>query len=135
MSGGAVVMAYACYRFFTSKSEKESAYFDWVGHIFLFVTVIALLPMPFAGYWLMRSVYSFSQSMGVTMMGGLLTWLFVVQAILIGVLFLGVNFYLWQSMARLKGGTVSALLPSAALGIYGGPVCVADAAHRLYVGQ
>jgi hypothetical protein len=104
MSGGAVVMAYACYRFFTSKSEKESAYFDWVGHIFLFVTVIALLPMPFAGYWLMRSVYSFSQSMGVTMMGGLLTWLFVVQAILIGVLFLGVNFYLWQSMARLQGG-------------------------------
>ncbi len=104
MSGGAVVMAYACYRFFTSKSEKESAYFDWVGHIFLFVTVIALLPMPFAGYWLMRSVYAFSQSMGVTMMGGLLTWLFVVQAILIGVLFLGVNFYLWQSMARLRGG-------------------------------
>ncbi len=104
MSGGAVVMAYACYRFFTSKTEKESAYFDWVGHIFLFVTVIALLPMPFAGYWLMRSVYSFSQSMGVTMMGGLLTWLFVVQAILIGVLFLGVNFYLWQSMARLQGG-------------------------------
>jgi cytochrome d ubiquinol oxidase subunit I len=104
MSGGAVVMAYACYRFFTSKSEKESAYFDWVGHIFLFVTVCALLPMPFAGYWLMRSVYAFSQSMGVTMMGGLLTWLFVVQAILIGVLFLGINFYLWQSMARLQGG-------------------------------
>jgi hypothetical protein len=105
MSGGAVVMAYACYRFFTSKSEKESAYFDWVGHIFLFVTVCALLPMPFAGYWLMRSVYAFSQNMGVTMMGGLLTWLFVVQAILIGVLFLGINFYLWQSMARLQGGS------------------------------
>ena len=104
MSGGAVVMAYACYRFFTSKTEKERAYFDWIGHVFLFVTVLALLPMPFAGYWLMRSVYSFSQSMGVTMMGGLLTWLFVVQAILIGVLFLGINFYLWQSMARLRGG-------------------------------
>ncbi len=104
MSGGAVVLAYACYRFFTSKTEDERAYFDWVGHIFLFVTVCALLPMPFAGYWLMRSVYAFSQSMGVTMMGGLLTWLFVVQALLIGVLFLGVNFYLWQSMARLRGG-------------------------------
>ena len=104
MSGGAVVLAYACYRFFTSKTEKERAYFDWVGHVFLFVMVCALLPMPFAGYWLMRSVYSFSQSMGVTMMGGLLTWLFVVQAILVGVLFLGVNFYLWQSMTRLRGG-------------------------------
>jgi len=104
MSGGAVVLAYACYRFFTSKSDEERAYFDWVGYIFLFVTVCALLPMPIAGYWLMRSVYVFRQSMGVTMMGGLLTWLFVVQALLIGVLFLGVNYYLWQSMARIKGG-------------------------------
>ncbi|MBA5868363.1 MAG: hypothetical protein GDA67_16855 [Nitrospira sp. CR1.3] len=104
MSGGAVVLAYACYRFFTSKSDGERAYFDWVGYIFLFVTVCALLPMPIAGYWLMRSVYAFRQSMGVTMMGGLLTWLFVVQALLIGALFLGVNYYIWQSMARIKGG-------------------------------
>jgi cytochrome bd ubiquinol oxidase subunit I len=104
MSGGAVVLAYACYRFFTSKSDQSRAYFDWVGHIFLFVMVCALLPMPFAGYWLMRSVYAFSQGMGMTMMGGLLTWLFVVQALLIGVLFLGINFYMWQSMARLRGG-------------------------------
>ncbi len=104
MSGGAVVLAYACYRFFTSKTDGERAYFDWVGYVFLFVTVCALLPMPFAGYWLMRSVYAFRQSMGVTMMGGLLTWLFVVQAVLIGALFMGVNYYLWQSLARIKGG-------------------------------
>lgn len=104
MSGGAVVLAYACYRFFTSKTDEERAYFDWVGYVFLFVTVCALIPMPFAGYWLMKSVFMFRQTMGVTMMGGLLTWLFVVQALLIGVLFLGVNYYLWQSMARIKGG-------------------------------
>lgn len=104
MSGGAVVLAYASYRFLTSKSEEERAYYDWVGAMFLIVTVIALLPMPFAGYWLMKSVYAFRQSMGVTMMGGLLTWLFVVQALLIGVLFLGINYYLWQSMGRLQGG-------------------------------
>ena len=104
MSGGAVVLAYACYRFFTSKTDEERAYFDWVGYVFLFVTVFALIPMPFAGYWLMKSVFVFRQTMGVTMMGGLLTWLFVVQALLIGVLFLGVNYYLWQSMGRIKGG-------------------------------
>jgi hypothetical protein len=103
MSGGAVVLAYACYRFFTAKSNEERAYFDWVGYVFLFVTVCALLPMPIAGYWLMRSVFVFRQTMGVTMMGGLLTWLFVVQAVLIGVLFLGINYYMWQGMARLKG--------------------------------
>lgn len=99
-----MVLAYACYRFFTGKSQEERAYYDWVGYVFLFVTVCALLPMPFAGYWLMRSVYAYSQSMGVTMMGGLLTWLFVVQALLIGALFLGVNYYLWQSMGRIRGG-------------------------------
>ncbi len=104
MSGGAVVLAYACYRFFTGKTQEERAYYDWVGYIFLFVTVCALLPMPFAGYWLMRSVYAYRQSMGVTMMGGLLTWLFVVQALLIGALFLGINYYLWQSMGRIRGG-------------------------------
>jgi len=104
MSGGAVVLAYASYRFLTSKSQEERAYYDWVGYVFLFVTVCALLPMPFAGYWLMRAVYAFRQSMGVTMMGGLLTWLFVVQALLIGVLFLGVNYYLWQSLGRVRGG-------------------------------
>ncbi|MBX3303435.1 MAG: cytochrome ubiquinol oxidase subunit I [Nitrospira sp.] len=104
MSGGAVVLAYACYRFFTSKTDEERAYFDWVGYVFLFVTVCALLPMPIAGYWLMKSVFVFRQTMGVTMMGGLLTWLFVIQALLIGVLFLGINYYLWQSMARIKGG-------------------------------
>jgi hypothetical protein len=104
MSGGAVVLAYACYRFFTGKTVEERAYYDWVGYLFLFVTVCALLPMPFAGYWLMRSVYAYRQSMGVTMMGGLLTWLFVVQALLIGALFLGVNYYLWQSMGRIRGG-------------------------------
>jgi len=104
MSGGAVVIAYASYRFLSSKSDEERAYYDWVGYIFLFVTVCALLPMPFAGYWLMKSVYAFRQSMGVTMMGGLLTWLFVVQALLVGVLFLGINYYLWQSMGRMRGG-------------------------------
>ncbi len=104
MSGGAVVLAYACYRFFTGKTHEERAYYDWVGYLFLFVTVCALLPMPFAGYWLMRSVYAYRQSMGITMMGGLLTWLFVVQALLIGALFLGVNYYLWQSMGRIRGG-------------------------------
>lgn len=31
MSGGAVVLAYACYRFFSGKSQEERAYYDWVG--------------------------------------------------------------------------------------------------------
>jgi cytochrome bd-type quinol oxidase subunit 1 len=104
MSGGAVVVAFAAYRFLSTRSEPERAYYDWVGYVFFVVVVCALLPMPFAGYWLMRSVFEFSQQMGVTMMGGLLTWLFVVQAMTVGVLFLGINYYIWQSMSRIQGG-------------------------------
>jgi len=37
-------------------------------------------------------------------MGGLLSWLFVLQAITVGVLFLGINYYIWQSLGRIRGG-------------------------------
>ena len=104
MSGGAVVVAYAAYRFFKAKTIEDRAYYDWVGYVFMVVMVCALLPMPIAGYWLMRAVFEFRQHMGVTMMGGMLSWLFVLQAITVGVLFLGINYYIWQSLSRLKGG-------------------------------
>ena len=104
MSGGAVVVAFAAYRFLRTRSEPERAYYDWVGYVFFIVVVCALLPMPFAGYWLMRAVCEFRQQMGVTMRGGLLSWLFVVQAMTVGVLFLGINYYIWQSMGRIQGG-------------------------------
>ena len=45
--------------------------------------------LPFAGYWLMREIYQYNQQMGITLMGGFLSWLFIMQAMLIGVLFLG----------------------------------------------
>ena len=104
MSGGAVVVAYAAYRFLRTRSNTERAYYDWVGYVFIIVMVCALFPMPFAGYWLMRAVFEFRQEMGITMMGGLLSWLFVVQAITIGALFLGINYYIWQSLGRVRGG-------------------------------
>ncbi|MDR4500122.1 MAG: cytochrome ubiquinol oxidase subunit I [Nitrospirales bacterium] len=103
MSGGAVVVAYAAYRFLTTRSEKERAYYDWVGYVFILVVVCALLPMPIAGYWLMKAVFEFRAQMGITMMGGLLSWMFVIQAITVGVLFLGVNYYIWQSLGRVSG--------------------------------
>ncbi len=61
MSGGAVVVAYAAYRFFMAKTSEDRAYYDWVGHVFIVVMVCALLPMPIAGYWLMRAVFEFRQ--------------------------------------------------------------------------
>ena len=103
MTGGAVVLGYAAFRFLTAKHPDEKGYYDWMGYVFMFLTMVALIPMPFAGYWLMRSVYEYRQQLGVTMMGGMLTWMFVLQAIAVGALFIGANYYLWQGMMRMPG--------------------------------
>jgi hypothetical protein len=66
--------------------------------------VFGLLPLPFAGYWLMREIYQYNQQMGITLMGGFLSWLFILQAMLIGVLFLGSNYYFWLGIThRIPG--------------------------------
>src|SRR5438094_7926584 len=41
--------------------------------------------------------------MGFTMMGGFMSWLWVIQAFLIAVLFLTGNYYLWIGMGRIPG--------------------------------
>ncbi len=40
---------------------------------------------------------------GITMMGGAFSWLFIIQAMLIGNLFLAANYYLWLGMGRIEG--------------------------------
>src|SRR5207245_529124 len=54
-------------------------------------------------YWLGREIYQYDQSMGITMMGGFMSWLWVIQAFLIAVLFLAGNYYLWIGMGRIPG--------------------------------
>ena len=101
--GGAVVGAYAAYRFLTSRNDEERAHYDWMGYTGNFIAIGALIVLPFAGYWLGREIYEFSQQMGITMMGGFMSWLWIIQAFLIGVLFLAGNYYLWVGMGRIPG--------------------------------
>ena len=101
--GGATVGAYASYRFLASKSEEERAHYDWMGYVGNFIAISALIVLPFAGYWLGREIYQYDQSMGITMMGGFMSWLWVIQAFLIAVLFLAGNYYLWVGMGRIPG--------------------------------
>jgi cytochrome bd-type quinol oxidase subunit 1 len=101
--GGSVAAAYAAYSFLTTEDEEKKAYYDWMGYIGNFVAVLALLPLPFAGYYLGFEIYKFNQQLGVYMMGGVLSWLFIMQAVLIGGLFFGANYYLWLGMDRIEG--------------------------------
>ncbi len=101
--GGAIGAAYGAFKFLGAKTLKAKAHYDWMGYIGIFVAICALLPLPFAGYWLGVEIYAYDQSLGITLMGGTFSWLFIVQAVLIGNLFLAANYYLWLSMARIPG--------------------------------
>ncbi len=102
--GGAIVGAYAAFRFLAASDDEERASFDWMGYVGSFIAVSAFIPLPFAGYYLGLELYAFSQQMGVSMMGGSFAQLWILQAILIGSLFLGINLYLWLAMGRIPGG-------------------------------
>jgi cytochrome bd-type quinol oxidase subunit 1 len=101
--GGSVVGAYAAYRFLAAKSDEERAHYDWMGYVGNFIAIGALIILPFAGYYLGREIYEYNQQMGITMMGGFMSWLWIIQAFLIGVLFLAGNYYLWVGMTRIPG--------------------------------
>ncbi len=101
--GGSVVAAYAGYRFLSSRTDEERAHYDWMGYVGNFIAIGALIVLPFAGYYLGREIYEYNQQMGITMMGGFMSWLWIIQAFLIGVLFLAGNYYLWVGMGRIPG--------------------------------
>jgi len=102
--GGSVVAAYAAFRFLASPRDSAArAHYDWMAYIGNFIAIIGLIPLPFAGYWLGREIYGYDQQLGITMMGGIFSWLFILQAVLIGALFLGANYYLWLGMERIPG--------------------------------
>jgi hypothetical protein len=101
--GGFIGGAYAAVRYLGAETESDKKHYDWMGYISNFIGVAGLLPLPFAGYWMGREVYSVSAVMGNNMMGGAFSWTFILQAILVGTLFIGSNYYLWIGMERIPG--------------------------------
>ena len=101
--GGLVAGSYAAVKFIASRTDEEKAHYDWMGYVANAVAVAALIPLPFAGYYLGREVYSTSAVMGNNMMGGDFSWTFIIQALLVGSLFLISNYYLWSGMTRIPG--------------------------------
>jgi hypothetical protein len=101
--GGLVAGSYAAVKFIGARSAEDKAHYDWMGYISNFVAIMALIPLPFAGYYLGREVYSNSAVMGNNMMGGDFSWTFIIQAMLVGSLFLISNYYLWSGMTRIPG--------------------------------
>jgi len=103
--GGSIVGAYAAFKFLNARDKAQRAHYDWMGYNANFIAIIALLPLPFAGYYLTAEMYAYSQQMGITLMGGVFAWIFIIQAVLIGALFLSANYYLWCAMGRSDGAS------------------------------
>jgi cytochrome bd ubiquinol oxidase subunit I len=101
--GGSIAAAFAAMRFLGAKTDAQRAHYDWMGYTGNLVAIIALLGLPFAGYWYGLEIYRYNQQLGVTMMGGIFSWLFIVQAVLIGAIFLAAVYYLWLGMDRMAG--------------------------------
>ena len=113
--GGYICGAYAGIRYLSARNTEERDHYDWMGYVGNFIGVFGLLALPFAGYWLMREIYQYNQQMGITLMGGFLSWLFILQAMLIGVLFLGSNYYFWLGITyRIPGSAIE--IPEADVG-------------------
>ncbi len=114
--GGYICGAYAGIRYLSAKTPEEKDHYDWMGYVGNFIGVFGLLALPFAGYWLMREIYQYNQQMGITLMGGFLSWLFILQAMLIGVLFLGSNYYFWLGITyRIPGSALKYRKPMLAM--------------------
>ncbi|MFQ5780636.1 MAG: cytochrome ubiquinol oxidase subunit I [Nitrospiria bacterium] len=103
MFSGAVISAYAAYKLLTTRDPAKKAHYDWMGHVMIMISILNLFILPIAGYWFAKAIFKYRNRMGVTLMGGELSWPFVMQATLIGLIFMAVTYYLWQGTARMRG--------------------------------
>jgi hypothetical protein len=100
----AVMMAYAAYRSIAAHDTERKAYYDRFSFTSLIIMFLALVPIPFEGYRLSREIYAYRQQMGITMFGGLLAWSGIILVSVVALLFLTINYYLWQRIDVAKKG-------------------------------
>ncbi|MFI5305411.1 MAG: cytochrome ubiquinol oxidase subunit I [Nitrospiria bacterium] len=100
----AVIGAYTAYQAMKSKSDDKRAYYDWASYLTLLSTLFAFFTVPFGGYRLFLKIYEYRQQMGITLSGGLLAWMLWILAMVVGLLFLAVNYSIWQRIDPVGEG-------------------------------
>lgn len=101
--GGFICAAYAAYKYLSAETDNEKAHYDWMGYTGTFVGVVTMIFLPFAGYYFGMEIYRFNAQMGITFMGGALSKIWLLQAIVIAVVFIGICYYLWLGLERIPG--------------------------------
>jgi cytochrome bd-type quinol oxidase subunit 1 len=101
--GGFICAAYAAYKYLSSSTSEEKAHYDWMGYTGTFIGVATMIFLPFAGYYFGMEIYSFNAQMGITFMGGALSKIWLLQALVMAVIWIGVCYYLWIGLDRIPG--------------------------------
>ncbi len=101
--GGFITGLIAAYMYMMSKTKEEKAYYDWMGFTGNFIGVGALLLLPLFGYILAAEFFDYDASIGPYMMADQLSMFFEMQGAMVGLIFLGSNYYIWLSMKRITG--------------------------------
>jgi hypothetical protein len=60
--GGFIAGAYAAIKYLMTEDPAQKAHYDWMGYTGNFIGALAMIPLPFAGYWLAREVYIYNQT-------------------------------------------------------------------------
>jgi cytochrome bd ubiquinol oxidase subunit I len=101
--GGFITALIAAYMYMFSKTKEEKAYYDWMGFVGNLIGVGALLLLPLFGYILAAEFFDYDASIGPYMMADQLSMFFEMQGAMVGLIFLGSNYYIWLSMKRITG--------------------------------
>jgi len=93
----------AAYMYMGSKTQEERAYYDWMGFVAIWIAVGGSLLQPFTGLLLAYEMCEYDFSFCPYMMADQLSMFFEVQGMMIGLLFLAINYYSWLSVRRIEG--------------------------------
>ncbi|MCP9452011.1 MAG: cytochrome ubiquinol oxidase subunit I [Nitrospira sp.] len=101
--GGFVAGLIAAYMYMGAQSREERAYYDWMGFLGNLIAVGAMLLQPFTGLLLAYEMCDYDFSFCPYMMADQLSMFFEMQGAIVGVMFLGCNYYAWLSLRRIEG--------------------------------
>jgi len=101
--GGFIAGMIAAYLYMAAKTKEERAYYDWMGFVAIWIAVGGSLLQPFTGLLLAYEMCDYDFSFCPYMMADQLSMFFEMQGIMIGLLFLGINYYSWLSVKRIEG--------------------------------
>lgn len=101
--GGFIAGLIAAYMYMGAKREEERAYYDWMGFVGNLIGVGASMFLPFMGYLLSYEQCDYDASMCPYMMADQLSMFFEMQGVMVGLIFLASNYYIWLSLKRIEG--------------------------------